>query len=423
MWVVRSTMNKHALRLDDKVLEHLIEGAENTRVEFKESLQGTASVRLREAVCAFANDLAGLDQPGIAVIGLKDDGTPADIRITDRMVLGLAEMRSDGNIIPPPTILSEKRRYRGHDIAVLTVYPSDSPPVRYKGLVHIRNGPRRGIATAQEERILNERRRHGNRPFDILPVAGSCHGDLSQHLFVNEYLPKAVDHEFLAANDRSLEERLAAAKMIAALDDERVTMLGLLVIGFNPQRFIPAAYVQFLRIRGHDLAAPIVDEWAIYGTIPVMLSRLDDKLHAHNRRSINITDQDTEHRRETYPMAALQELVRNAMMHRDYETSNAPVRVTWYDDRIEVLSPGGPYGAVSLETFAQPRYTDYRNPNLAESMRVLGYVQRFGIGIPTARRLLSDAGHPELEFRVDHTHVVATVRAIPESMDLVPDSA
>ena len=54
------------------------------------------------------------------------------------------------------------------------------------------------------------------------------------------------------------------------------------------------------------------------------------------------------------------------------------------NDRIEILSPGGPFGQVTVENFGQPGIVDYRNPNLAEAMRVLGLVQRFGVGIAIA---------------------------------------
>ncbi len=405
------------MRLDDDELARLIEGAESTRVEFKETLGGNAPTRLREAICAFANDLPGSGLPGIAVVGLRDDGTPAGGAVTDEMLRALADMRSDGNIVPPPPILSEKRRYRGHDIAVVTVLPSDSPPVRYRGAIHIRNGPRRAVATAQEERILSERRRHGDRPFDISPVPGAGIADLNRRQFEDEYLPNAVDRELLRANDRSLEERLAAAKMIASVDDGRATILGLLVLGTRPLDYIPGGYIQFLRIGGHDLSDPVIDERRIDGTIPEMLSRLDDKLRSHNLRRVDIVTRDIERRVDSYPMTALRELTRNALIHRDYETTNAPVRVTWFDDRIEIQNPGGPFGSVTKENFARPGVTDYRNPNLAEAMRVLGYVQRFGVGIPTAQRLLREAGHPELDFTVEPTHLLATVRAVPEAAE------
>ena len=97
-------------------------------------------------------------------------------------------------------------------------------------------------------------------------------------------------------------------------------------------------------------------------------------------------------------------------MHRTYEATNAPVRVHWFSDRLEILSPGGPFGIVATESFGQPGVTDYRNPNLAEAMKVLGYVQRFGVGIATARRLLSMAGQPEPDFEVESTYILTTVR-------------
>jgi ATP-dependent DNA helicase RecG len=77
---------------------------------------------------------------------------------------------------------------------------------------------------------------------------------------------------------------------------------------------------------------------------------------------------------------------------------------------VEIISPGGPYGIVTAETFGQPGVVDYRNPILAEAMRVLGLVQRYGFGIPTARRELRIRGHPEPEFAIQPNWVACTVR-------------
>src|SRR5438445_13879657 len=104
-----------------------------------------------------------------------------------------------------------------------------------------------------------------------------------------------------------------------------------------------------------------------------MIRRLDDKLDAHNMVAVDIRSKSTETRSTPYPRVALQQLTRNAVMHRAYEGSNAPVRVSWFDDRIEISNPGGPYGAVTTENFGWPGVTDYRNPHLAEAMKVLGF--------------------------------------------------
>ena len=406
-------MAHRSLKMDDMELARLIKGREAERVEFKATLKGDAPNRIREAICAFANDLPGSGEPGIVAVGLTDSGEPSELAITDKLLRQLTDMRSDGNIIHPPTLLAEKRRYRDADIAVVIVLPSDSPPVRYKGTIHVRNGPRRGIASAQEEHILNERRLARDRFFDVAPIPGTGPDDLSQGRFNEEYLPNAVSPEILKANDRNFQQRLAATKMIASVDDERATLLGLLVIGKRARDFVPGAYVQFLRIAGLEMADEIIDEAVIDGSMSDAIRVLDDKLRSHNRVSVDFTGGDRERRIAAYPLAALQQLARNAVMHRNYETTNAPVRVTWFDDRIEIQNPGGPFGSVTEDNFGEPGVTDYRNPNLAEAMKVLGYVQRFGLGIPTARRALREEGHPDLEFTVGPTHVLATVRALP----------
>ncbi|MCL6613251.1 MAG: hypothetical protein K6U03_01305 [Firmicutes bacterium] len=100
----------------------------------------------------------------------------------------------------------------------------------------------------------------------------------------------------------------------------------------------------------------------------------------------------------------------NALMHRDYHGSNAPVRLTWFVDRVEIQNPGGPFGQVTRENFGRPGVTDYRNPHVAEALRNLGYVQRFGVGIQIARKVLAENGNPEPEFDVQENHVLVTVR-------------
>lgn len=76
-------------------------------------------------------------------------------------------------MVPPPSVVVEKRRLCGCDIAVVHVHPADGPPVRYDGRIWIRSGPRRGIASRQDENLLNEKRRYRYRPFDAQPVSGA----------------------------------------------------------------------------------------------------------------------------------------------------------------------------------------------------------------------------------------------------------
>ncbi len=398
------------MRLDDHELENLLTGGESFRVECKETLQGDAPNAVREAVCAFANDLPGSGEPGVVFIGVADDGRPTGLTVDDGLLRRLADVKTDGQIVPLPSLFVEKRRLRGVEAAVATVLPSDSPPVRYRGRIHVRIGPRRGTATAQDERILNEKRRAWNTPFDVQPVPSVGLSALNLRRFDEEYLPRAFAPEILEANDRSQAERLAATKMIASTDASASTILGLLTLGNSPRDYLPNAWIQFLRIDGAVLSDDIVDAEEIDGGLVEMLRRTDEKLKAHIHTRVDLTTADRERRAASYPLSALQQIARNAVMHRTYEGTHAPARITWFNDRIEIQSPGGPFGSVTPENFGRPGVTDYRNPNLADAMKVLGFVQRFGVGIATARRAVREAGHPDIEFRADDNFVLAIVR-------------
>ena len=397
-------------RLTDQELLDLLNDTESDRAERKESFKGDVPKKARQAVCAFANDLPGYNQPGVLFIGAKDNGEPSGLEVTDQLLLSLADMKTDGNILPLPVLSVEKRVLKGTEMAVVTVMPSDVPPVKYEGRIWIRTGPRRALANEQEERILNEKRRYKNLPFDIYPVPTAKLSDLSRVIFENEYLPQAFAEDVLEENGRSYEERLASCRMIVSPEDTTPTVTGLLAIGKSPQDFLPGAYIQFLRIDGTELADPVIDEEAIGGGIVEMLRRAEEKLKAHNRAAVDITSATTHQIEMPYPQPALQQILYNAVLHRTYESTNAPIRVYWFNDRIELNSPGGPYGNVTTENFGNPGLTDYRNPNIAAVLKTFGFIQAFGRGIATARRAMEVNGNPPPEFETNQSAVVCVLR-------------
>jgi ATP-dependent DNA helicase RecG len=143
-----------------------------------------------------------------------------------------------------------------------------------------------------------------------------------------------------------------------------------------------------------------------------VLRVLDEVLQVNISVASDITAQPIEIRQPDYPIVALQQLARNAVMHRAYDETNAPIRLYWFSDRIEIQNPGGPFGLVKRQNFGTG-IADYRNPHLAEAMRNLGYVQRFGIGIPTAQKELAKNGNPPAEFFVEDSHLLAVLRKRP----------
>jgi ATP-dependent DNA helicase RecG len=397
--------------MDDQELDILLQDLESDRVERKASI--SEKDKINQAICAFANDLPNNRQAGVIFIGVHDDGRCADFAVTDECLLTLANLRSDGNILPFPTLIVQKRNLNNCELAVIIVEPADAPPVRFKGRIWIRVGPRRAVATSEEERRLSEKRRSKDLPFDIQAVASATLADLDFDIFRRVYLPSALPVEVLEENQRSVEQQLKSVRFASIDPPLHPTMLGILVVGKDPRYILPGAYIQFLRIEGDTLADPIKAQHEIDGSLPDLLWMLDETFKAHISIASDPTAQPVEYRHPDYPIIALQQLARNAVLHRTYEGTNAPVRITWFKDRIEIQNPGGPFGQVNRKNFGKPGITDYRNPHLAEAMKNLGYVQRFGLGIQLARRELEKNGNPPPEFIIEDAHVMVILRRRP----------
>jgi len=190
------------------------------------------------------------------------------------------------------------------------------------------------------------------------------------------------------------------------------TLVGVLALARDPLQFFPGAYVQFIRLDGVELSDPIIAQHRVGGPLHQLISRVDDLIEANIRTRLVVAGHTTHEARPDYPIDAIRQVLRNAVMHRTYESTNAPVKISWFSDRIEVLSPGGPYGQVTIEQFGRPGLTDYRNPHIAEALKVLGFVERFGIGLQLANRRLRENGNPELEYELEHNYVLVRLRGI-----------
>lgn len=254
--------------LTPEELQNILLDLESDHIERAVSTDKTD--KFGEAICAFANDFPQHGLPGYLLIGIKDDGSPSGLQVTDRLLQNLATLRSDGNIQPLPALTVQKYvspNGQG-EIAVVEVFPSDLPPVRYKGRVWIRVGPRRAMANESEERLLSERRRV--RYFDALPCAESKRTDLSLDLFCLNYLPNAVAPEIIEENQRSTHEQLASLRFYD-LTKDCPTYAGLLLFGKDPRRWLPGAYIQFLRLAGTELVDEVDSEEVVSGDLLTVL--------------------------------------------------------------------------------------------------------------------------------------------------------
>jgi ATP-dependent DNA helicase RecG len=361
---------------------------------------------LRKAVCALANDLP---ERGIGhlLIGVRDDGTPTGLLVDDKLILQITNIRDEAQVLPRPVMAVEKATFAGGDCVHVTVQPSRVRPVRFDGVVWVRVGTSTRRASREEELLLAERTRAADLPFDQRPIDGSSVSDLDVELFSSTYLRAVVSADVLAENERTVGQQLSSLGLLDLTTGE-ARVLGVLLVGLDPSSFIPGAYVQFVRYEGTDQGSNVVDQDELRGNLIGTLDTLARVLVSNIRTALREPGGLRQEGRPDYPVTALRELVLNAVTHRDYEHFNAPVRIMWFDDRVEITSPGGPYGVVTKETF--DRRNDYRNPSLAAAMKSLGYVNRFGRGITLVRTSLEANGNPPAEFEVEDTYWSVTVR-------------
>ena len=172
-----------------------------------------------------------------------------------------------------------------------------------------------------------------------------------------------------------------------------------LFFGKNIERFLPGAYIQYVRFAGQGRASEVKSEYKFEGNLCKVLYQLDTFVDTAitNRRPVPVSAL----REKTvmdYPHWATRELLMNAVCHRTYE-SNGPIQFYQYDDRIEIMNPGGLYGKVNAENF--PLVNDYRNPIVAETMKVLGFVNRFSRGVLRVEEELKENGNGKPEFSLN----------------------
>jgi ATP-dependent DNA helicase RecG len=386
--------------LTEPQLLALMAELESFRVE--RTVSTTDSDKFREAICSFANDMPNSGQTGYLLIGVDDKtGCAKGIIVTDQLLQNLVSYRSDGTILPPPALVAYKMTLSSGDgdVAVVEVQPSHAPPVRYKGRVCIRGGPRRAIANEAEERILTERRIAAAKPFDMQACVGSKLDDLAMDIFLGTYRVAAIARDVLDENHRPVEEQMASLRLFDFAKN-CPTHAAILLFAKDPLQWLPHAYIQYVHFPGVEMEdSPLVDK-RFNGDLLTMLRELDAFVrNLPTGRPVEVSAL----REETvydYPPAAIRELLMNAVAHRSYEASS-PIRFYRFANRLEIISPGPLYGEATPANF--PRQTSYRNPVIAEALAVLGFVNQYGRGVLRAQAALKANGSPEAQFEFGDT--------------------
>ncbi len=178
----------------------------------------------------------------------------------------------------------------------------------------------------------------------------------------------------------------------------------LLLFGEEPHRFFRGAHTIFSVYKGTDRASFRSQRFVLHGPIPVLIRNIMARLQLYMGMDIDKNEDMVNGRpnRRRFSEYAVQEAIVNAFVHRDYHSFD-PVRITVFEDRIEVLSPGGLNTPADIEEVRKGNiYTSWRNPSLAWFMVELGFAQNEGKGIRAIVEHTKNIAGKEPEFDVSN---------------------
>ncbi len=355
--------------------------------------------KIGQAISAFANDLGGHKKPGYLLLGVENDGRIFGKRIDGEQLTSLGTLKTDGTLLPPPAMAINTIHFPEGDVVVIEVFPSAYPPIRYRGQVWVRVGARKALASEEDLHILAERRQAAGVRFEECPCPAARLDDMDLDLFRNLYLPRAIKAEVIDDDERPIKEQMAALRFYDRKTDSP-TNLGLLLFGRHPEMYIPSAYLQYVKFDSINNGGTILAEHAYKGPLIQTIAELDAfvKVGISSPRPVKISALQ-EKTVCDYPDWSMRELLLNAVIHRDYQIGNAPVKFYEYSNRIELSNPGGLYGQANPENF--PYVNDYRNPLLAEAMKIMGYVNKYNRGIAKIKKEMESNGNPPPVFDVN----------------------
>jgi ATP-dependent DNA helicase RecG len=371
---------------------------EGERVEFKRGW----SRDIGEKLVSFANTEGGTLLVGVAkdgtVVGLADE----ELAETEGRVANVC------NSVQPPLVPRIRIvEHCGHRLLRVDVDKATLEVHYLGGICWVRVGSTTRKATPEEvTRLLQDK---GKLATDVFPVREATWDDL-QHDKLARYIRERLRGEGPRRPDgRSLVEMAERLKLVRR-EGEQVwpTVAGVLFFGVYPQQFLVQSIVRAGRFKGTDVNSRLIlDRAGLTGT-------LDEIIDAGVRfvgRNMKIARLRGEVRQDIpeYPLDAVQEAIANAVIHRDYTILGQEVNLLMFDDRLEIRSPGGLAGPVTLENLDRVHFA--RNPTLAQIAFELGKAERMGTGIHRIRHEMAELGSPPPEFYADRSSFTVVLRS------------
>lgn len=358
---------------------------ESRQLEFKETISNT----FLKTVSAFANY-----DGGSILFGVNDNGEAVGISDIEQKCLDIENSIND--CIKPQPEYSMEIINVGKTIS-LNVRPGVNKPYMYKGKAYKRND----TSTIEVDQIELKR----------LILAG-----------------ENMDYEELPSHDQNLE--------FSYLEQELISKTGIKKLNLDILKTLNL----YSDNGGYNIAAAIVSDKndlpgidiAKFGeTISIFQKRKTFEHQSIIRSFYEAVEMYKDYYQyekvegferkliETIPEEAFREALANAIIHRVWDI-NSHIRVSMFDDRVQIVSVGGLPNAVTVESYLSGDLSVLRNPILANIFHRLNLIEKFGTGIRRIKEAYSDS-QTKPSFEVTENIIKVTLPLLSEKMDLTQD--
>ena len=379
-------------------LIELLSRGEDSHTQFKQAQDIRNATSLAAEMAAFANAEGGRIMIGVDDLGSIVGITQDDIRRLNNLVSNVASE----NVRPPINPITENMSTEKGLVMVVTIREGLSKPYAdNQGIFWMKSGANKRPVTSREE-IQRMMQRAGLVHADEVPVEGTTLDSLDDDHF-NGFFQKQSGRSVKQALEDSGLTMARLLNNLGLAKDETLNLAGLLLFGRDPQRYRPAFIVKAVSFVGNDPAGvKYRDSEDIGGCLRDMHTCTISFITRNLRRLQSDEDFNTEGDLEI-PAVAIEELVVNMLLHRDYFIS-APWRIMIFDDRIELISPGALPNNLTIENIRNG-VSVIRNPLIASfATKELPY-RGIGTGILRALALV-----PGLKLETDYDRNLFTAR-------------
>lgn len=362
----------------DKIAAYISQGKSESLDWFPE---GVSVTNLAATLVGMANTSGGVLLIGVAPRSGVVQGVSDVSRVQD--LIFQAALSSD-----PPLILPIPRviEYQAVQLLLVSVPPGLPQVYCLEGRYFGRQGTQTNPLTGRRLRALLMER--GVIQFEDHVPGQATLDDLDQSK-VDEYLKIT---SLSGDSDRDVLLRRGCLREVDG--DYRPTYAGLLLFGCHPQQWVPNATILGARFSGASINDQYIKQ-DISGTIPDQLRKAEIFVRENIRSVVRLAGLTHEEMLE-YPPEAVRELLVNAVAHRDYNQRGDNIHLNIYADRIEIQSPGGLPGPVTLENLLEARFS--RNVVIAQVLSDLGFVERLGYGLNRVIEAMRQNGLPPPSF-------------------------